>query len=334
VTSLAQCPVCQGSQFRLAVRLEEIQREIELRESFVRSRLEGKPSLPEAKDLLDFMHGDPAALFECSTCGLLTRAESESLNASTYEEDVNDPVLMRSVYPRYLAFFRKKERALRDLLPPRARVLELGSHLGAFLQAAEEWTWRATGLDVGRDTTAFARSQGLHVLRDTIEDARLPSREFDAVFIWNCFEQIPDPQPMLALARRVLKPHGLLIVRVPNAHGYKRLRTQDRATPVLAYNNLLGFPYLFGYTERNLRRLLAGSGFGTVRGFDSELITMPFPDRARKTTEEQREISRFTATWSRRESQKEEMAGPWIELIARKNAEPRRVPPGFLPRAA
>lgn len=341
------CPVCGSFVFRQAIDASAIEAEFDAQAEFIHTRLRRRASRPELKDLVDFMHGDPAALLECTGCGLLLRDEPAPRATADYEEDPNDPDLMAQVYPKYVQAFQQKAAAYRDRLRPHAPVLELGSHLGGFLEAAETWNWHPIGLDIGRDTSEFVRRRGLTVRRETIEDARLPFGHFDAVFVWNCFEQLADPASTLGEVRRVLRKHGLLVLRVPNALPYRLLRRAAKrpgaARSVLASNNLLGFPYLFGYTEQNLARLLASAGFRHVESLNSELVTLPFPDDRRALAGEQRAISRTAAGWSSEMTRRRgAAAGPWLEVIFRKTEEiPARIPAVFrrninlfLPRAA
>jgi SAM-dependent methyltransferase len=343
------CPVCGSNIFTEAADLGVIRREIRLRRAFVCSRLRRRAERAELKDLLDFMHGAPAPLLECVQCGLLVRAEYRVRGAGDYMDDSNDPDLMAQVYPHYLQAFRSKASAYSGRLRPNADVLEIGSHLGAFLQTAEEWGWRPVGLDVGRDTSDFARQRGLTVRGETIEDARLASESFEAVLVWNCFEQLPDPGATLAAIRRVLRPWGLLGIRIPNALPYRLLRQgalkrEGFARKALAYNNLLGFPYLYGYTAENLNRLLERSGFEFVAGFNSELVTTPFPDMPRVLRREQLAISRRTAEWSVDTTRRSNvLTGPWLEALYRRlpddvasqpRGSPRNIELLFLPRGA
>lgn len=305
-----------------------------MQQNFVFSRLGSNPAPEELKDLTDFMHGAPAALLRCDGCGLLTRAEADE---DSYEEDPNDPGVMAQVYPRYVRAFRAKRPAYLGLLPPRADVVELGPHLGGFLQAAEEWDWRPVGIDIGADTSAFARSKGLTVIRGTLEDAHVRENSQDAAFIWNCFEQLADPIATLLPIRRTLKRHGLLVVRVPNAAFYQRFR--GKASKTLAYNNLLGFPYRYGYSPATLHRLMARAGFEYIQGFNSELLTTPFADLPDTVAVEQQALSDSVARWTGRESIVA-MTGPWIEAVYRMSPKPlvepqaRPVSRRFLPRAA
>jgi hypothetical protein len=326
-TGVDVCPVCRSPFQSVAVPARELGLEFDLQREFVLSRLPGSPSPEELKDLTDFMHGAPAPLQRCSRCGLTRRAEGDPEDAGSYEEDPNDPDVMAQVYPRYVQAFRNKEGGFLPLLRPNADVLELGPHLGGFLQTAEEWNWRPIGIDVGVDTTAFMRRNGLTVRHGLLEDARVKNGSADAVFIWNCFEQLLDPFETLKVAHRVLKKHGLLVVRVPNLAFYETFRRSGGfARRALAYNNLLGFPYLYGYTMKTLNRLLARAGFVYERGFNSELVTTPFADVSDRIAREQSRVSQAVAAWSSRTSWST-LTGPWIEAVYRRDTRAMPLPP-------
>jgi SAM-dependent methyltransferase len=334
-----------------------IRAEIQLRNSFVFERIGRRAARSELKDLVDFMHGFPAPLARCSSCGTLVRGEQRVREAHSYQGDPNDLDLMAHVYPLYLEAFRRKSNVYRPLLKPHADVLEIGSHLGAFLQAAAEWSWNTAALDVGNDTVEFARSRGFRLERNVIEEASFPRGTFDAVFVWNCFEQIPEPGEMLTAIHFVLKRHGLLVIRVPNSLFYgmlsrqlqrKNQEAESFTVHALAYNNLLGFPYLYGYSAEALNRIVSYYGFKPVCGANSELVTMPFSDITPRITREQTAISQAVSEWSAAAAAKKgQLAGPWIEMVFRKVHDPasskgsparrlprRKINPRFLERAA
>jgi len=289
-----------------------MQRESDLREVFVRHRLDHSPESLELKDLTRFAHDRPGLLLSCSACGSLLREEAAP---PSYEDDLYDPNLMGYLYPRYVSAFENKTQ-YKSLLRHRADVLELGSHLGAFLEAAENWGWRPTGLDIGRATTNFARRRNLCVKRVTIHDYR-PRQRLEGVFIWNCFEQLENPTEVLLDCHRLLQRHGVLVLRVPNANFYrtqkKRLETRrsKRALRSLAYNNLLGFPYLCGYTASALHRFVRANGFHPVAVTGSTLLTPPYPELSSR-------IEREWGAIQRRAGESLPADAPWIEIVCRK----------------
>ena len=311
------CPVCGNDRFGVEVPAGQLSRESDLRASFVSERLDHKPEESELMDLTRFMHGGSGRLLSCPSCGLLDREEEK---AAHYEADVYDPELLRYLYPRYLQAFKEKA-AYRSLLPNRAEILEVGSHLGAFLQTAEEWGWRPTGLDIGRVTSAFARRQGTSVKQQPFEDYSTLDRP-NAIFIWNCFEQLDDPSKLLNHAYQLLRTHGLLVIRVPNARYYRRQRAQlaaphsGRTVKRLGYNNLLGFPYRYGYTPYALDRILTTNGFRPVAGHSSSLLTPPYPNVSGRILGEWRGIRQEAETsWIG--------DGPWLEIVSRRMSDVR-----------
>lgn len=304
---------------------EEIKSECQLREAFVQRRLCRPASPAELKDLTGFFHQANANLLVCGTCALLVRQELESCGAEQYSEDEYDPSVIERQLPSYVAAFRKKEITFRPLLPATANVVEVGSHYGAFLQVAQEWGWHIQGVDVGGDTSRFAQSKGFKVHRCELQQCAFPQSSFDAVFIWNCFEQIQDPAPLLAESRRILKAGGVLVLRVPNALFYTRARAlrdgvglknieAEFLVDALGYNNLLGFPYLYGYGPETLARVAGRHDFVESGSVNSELLTFPLPENPAWVGREERQIStgvRLLAS-SILESDGA-LIGPWIE---------------------
>lgn len=237
-----------------------------------------------------------------------------------YADDIYDSSLLSLLYPRYVRAFEDKRAQYLPELRNHAEVLELGSHLGAFLQTAEEWGWRPTGLDIGESTSAFARRQGASVKKLPLEDYSPKLRKPEAIFIWNCFEQLEDPSRTLRESYRLLEKHGLLLVRVPNADFYReqrwrlrKLRSQT-ALKLLGYNNLLGFPYLHGYTPATLDRLLRTYRFDPVAARNSSVIEPPYPQMSARMRDEWR------ATRDNGE-RSHSTGGPWLEILCRRRAD-------------
>jgi SAM-dependent methyltransferase len=321
------CPVCAGTAFNALVSSDEIESECQYRERFISQRLCRPASNGELKDLTEFFHQGKAEILACAGCQLLFRRELQSPPAEAYSEEDYNPAAIEDVYPKYLRAFREKEKPYRALLPESANVLEIGSHYGAFLQTAQEWGWTISGVDVGEDTSRFARSKGFVVHNRELQDCRFPDRAFDAVFVWNCFEQIAHPKPLLCEAHRILKPGGLFVVRTPNGLFYELCRRllasgglrEDPAEFLLeamAYNNLLGFPYLYGHSRGTLERLIEPFRFRLQGMLNSELITLPLPANPGWVNQEERainsEVKMLASSVLSRSGG--ELLGPWIEI--------------------
>ncbi len=318
----------------MLVRSSKIDEECRARERFITERLKRPARQDELKDLTDFFHQGRAEILACTECKLLVRNELEVPSSETYSEDEYDPSVMESLYPQYLDAFRRKEQPYRALLPRGAKILEICSHYGAFLETAQEWGWCGEGIDVGKDTSRFARSKGFTVHGNEVTECSFAAKSFDGVFIWNCFEQIADPSPTLAECRRILKQGGPLVVRTPNGLFYEtceallddgslRNGAAEFLKNAMAYNNLLGFPYLYGYSGATLERLIEQFGFRREGMLNSELITLPLPQNPEWVEEEERAINEEVRMLARSvlANRQGTLAGPWIEAWFRKNSD-------------
>lgn len=262
------CVVCGSSKLselagpdRMA--MESVERECLLEELY--------PNQPPATQAYE------ARLLACDECGTLARDPHLSTRGAVqrYAEDAYHPTWMERAYCEYEAAFEKRMPELIRWVGPNARVLEVGSFVGGFLAAARRGGWRAEGVDVGDCVARFARGKGLDVHTGRLEERCFPSRRFDAVFIWSCFDQLPQPWEQLDEIHRILDDNGRLLLRVPNGEFVKRVQRLERWAPsesareslrnVLAATGLAGFPYQVGYTPASLTRMLKDSGFGSVR---------------------------------------------------------------------
>jgi 2-polyprenyl-3-methyl-5-hydroxy-6-metoxy-1,4-benzoquinol methylase len=116
----------------------------------------------------------------------------------------------------------RKELVWLDLLEKLSggtgNLLEVGCSYGYFLSAARERGWSVTGVDLGGEATEHARAHlGLPVLRGriaTLLDGN--SLSFDAVAAWHVLEHDLQPREFLQIALRLLRPGGILALRVPN----------------------------------------------------------------------------------------------------------------------
>ena len=327
---LARCPVCNGADSRELAGADDVREEIEALWAFHTRRLRDDTPPERLTDRLAFSQAPPLRLVQCARCETVFRNPRERAFdvKETYEDETPTLEALQALHDTQRASFEAQASRLTDVVGKPGRGLEVGSYAGAFLHTAKQFGWRFEGLDVNESANEFVRSLGHHVTSGDLTSFRT-RQPFDAVAIWNCFDQLPDPRVAARAARALLEPHGVLAIRVPNGAFYAavRRRLDGVAGPVaralLAHNNLLGFPYRHGFTVRSLTLLLEDTGFDVVRTHGDALV--PIADewtRGWAAAEE-----RMVKTAMKALAALDTDGAPWFEVYARARESALRAVP-------
>ena len=268
----------------------------------------------------------------CASCGLVFRDPRPTAQAveAAYAHDEYGEARLRALFEAQRELYQDKVRTLRRWLPPGpdVRVVEIGSFVGGFLAAADTEGWTMRGIDPGEEVTAFCAARGLPVVRGTLEDIALPPRSVDCVAVWNTFDQLPQPAATLSAITEILRPEAILAVRVPNGLFFRRavdtMRSSSRPVAAalrttLAWNNLLGFPYLYGYSLATLERLLGRFGFARVHVRPDTLVRLSdAATHAWAHAEERLAKLACRAAWRLAPRDRAHELAPWLDVYFRR----------------
>jgi SAM-dependent methyltransferase len=316
--------VCGHTDAAVVAEADDIRAEVELLWEYHEKRLRPETPASRLMDRVAFSEPPPLRLVRCNECGLLYRNPVERPRELTeiYARRTSTPDVLRALHDTQLRALRAQARELRHVLGHPGTGLEVGSYVGAFLDAARREGLHVEGLDVNPDVNAFTRSMGF-----TVHDAELTTfttdQTYDAVAIWNTFDQLADPRGTVRAAHTLLRSGGVLALRVPNGAFYVAVRRmlvrgnrvgRTLARAVLAQNNLLTFPYRWGFTPRALSRLLSENGFAVQRVRGDVLVPIADEWTRRWARVEETFIKRvlgaavaFGDGWA-----------PWFEVYARR----------------
>jgi SAM-dependent methyltransferase len=320
---LTSCIVCSSSDAQELVSADDAKDEIEQLWEYHQKRLE--PDIPTSHlmDRVAFSQRAPLRLVRCDDCGLVYRNPVERATevAEIYEEEGPDASVLRALHDTQRSAYDAQAARLTEIFGRRGTGIEVGSYVGAFLAAARDAGWQFTGVDVNAETNAFTRSLGFQVDDGTIESLDA-ERRADVVAIWNCLDQLADPASAVRAARTHLASGGMLAVRVPNGACYAAFQPLLRsplagvAREWLAQNNLLGFPYRYGFTPTALTRLVERNGMRVEQVVGDVLV--PIADRWTKrwAALEERLVKRLIGAGARI-SRGDKPLAPWFELYAR-----------------
>ncbi len=220
-----------------------------------------------------FAESDRGQSFEqrrCSDCGVSQTVGDVAAVSPDYvrltAEDLSDDHRFLQTKHK-LAAFRQWHGLMQAHGKPRGRVLDIGCGVGGFLDFAAAAGYDVQGFDASDVQAASARERHPLVRNAISFDAYRAALgqdvpPLDMVTMWDVFEHIRAPQPLLADIRQHLAPDGLFFLSIPGGglNGAK-----------VAIRKLLGKPpglipweHVFYHVPKSLEKVLVDNGFDVV----------------------------------------------------------------------
>ena len=194
---------------------------------------------------------------------MLTPTDFESADSFSREDEAPDAAFYAE--PRKLIHVdavcaRRIQALYRTVLPEQARVLDLMAGWHSHLPNTIGST---VGLGMNAEEMADNAQLAERVVHDLNADPKLPfpDASFDAIVCTVSFEYLTQPHKIVAEAKRVLKPGGMLVVTVSNRYfppKVIKLWTELHPMERMAWAGTLikqaGFKKVETYVERGLKR--------------------------------------------------------------------------------
>jgi 2-polyprenyl-3-methyl-5-hydroxy-6-metoxy-1,4-benzoquinol methylase len=220
---------------------------------------------PAAGDSANFRctssgYGRHHTIVKCNCCGLVFSNPRHKANAILHNyEEVVDALYREEREGRVLTFLRNL-RPLEELMSPAQgrRLLDVGCHIGVFLEIAQERGWEAWGVEPSHWAAGEARSRGLQVIEGTLDHAHLAEESFDVITLWDVIEHLTDPLRELREGYRLLKKGGLICIHTMNIESLLA-RLMGPRWPWLMEMHLHYF------SRRTLGEMLRKAGFNVVK---------------------------------------------------------------------
>ncbi len=168
------------------------------------------------------------------------------------EDDWN--TLMEGIFRETASFLVKK-------FPEGGTLLDVGCGYGHFIEIMKKEGWSVMGIDPSPLTLASAKKRGLNVREGTFEDIETEPDSFDAITMFYVLEHLHEPLSALRKAWRLLRPEGILVVRVPHTTPVVRILSL-----LSIPNNLYDLPFhLYDFSPRTLKEIIGMAGFSGIR---------------------------------------------------------------------
>ena len=180
-------------------------------------RYPGVDGWDDAGDFSPSAHevGAHVDLYACRRCGTVQTADLptpeflESRYSATQDVEYLEEETGR----------RKTAQRILDLLGERiapGRMLDIGCGHGLLMAEARHRGWDPVGLEFSEASVAHARSLGLEVLTQPIEEAPFEPGSFQAVMAIDLIEHLSDPRDFVQRCRSLLAPGGALVIATPD----------------------------------------------------------------------------------------------------------------------
>ncbi len=215
----------------------------------------------------------PFQIVRCGDCSLvftLPRLPPEALRAMYQTEYWRSDAAKDFGYTDYLAdeplyvkTFRMRGRWIARHRPPPGRALDVGCAAGFALTALRELGYDVHGVELSQSMAEVARrrlgADRIHcgVLEEVERDGLLGGR-FDLVTLFDVIEHVEEPVELLAAARRLLNPGGIVVLETQNVSSlFARLLG-------VRWQHYKFLEHLYHFDPRTIRALLARAGLELV----------------------------------------------------------------------
>jgi 2-polyprenyl-3-methyl-5-hydroxy-6-metoxy-1,4-benzoquinol methylase len=168
-------------------------------------------------------------------------------------------------HPRYENY--KKVVDSLYALQPTGRFLDVGAHIGNVLELARQKGYEVYGVEPSESMSQLAREyRQLNVFTGFLHEAQYPPAFFDVLTLIDVLEHVEEPKILLKEIHRILKPGGVLLVRIPNG-SYETLKLA-LLYPFFGFHCFDFFAtheHLVHYTQKTLKYQLESVGFSEIQ---------------------------------------------------------------------
>jgi len=155
---------------------------------------------------------------KCNRCGFVyvnPRPDNETLK-HLYLKYLPEKILDPLLWDAYMKdVFDKAANSLLKRFPEGGKVLDIGCGYGFFLKRMKAAGWQAYGMDVSETAVSYAEKHGICTMLGTLDNVTYDDNFFDVVTLFYVLEHLPDPINSIKEVKRILKPNGLLLLRLP-----------------------------------------------------------------------------------------------------------------------
>ena len=216
-------------------------------------RYQNMPSAAQNMPDSNSIHLDKGVDLEVCQCFMCGLVQLNTPPVSYYKE-----VIRASAFSAEMKDFRIKqfEEFIAQYALGDKKIIEIGTGKGEYLALMDGFNVQASGIEYSLEAVEECRLQKLDVHQMYIENDsdEIAGAPYDAFFILNFFEHLPDPNSTLQSLYHNLSDDGIGLIEVPNF---------DMIIRNNLFSEFIG-DHLFYFTKETLARTLERNGFEIV----------------------------------------------------------------------
>lgn len=160
---------------------------------------------------------------------------------------------------------------------PSGDFLDIGTNMGFFLRNARGREWNLYGVEPSPALSEMARKYfGLNVKTAFLQEAGFADSFFDVVTMTDVFEHLPEPGEVLTEVHRILKPDGILFIKVPNARfSLFKFYLAKMTGRLKCYDLFDSYEHVVHYSKKTLGSMLEKYRFRIIKTLVGQPVQLP-----------------------------------------------------------
>ncbi len=195
---------------------------------------------------------------QCGECGLVYLSPRIKNLDNVYTDDRTSST---SKYYKFAIeadrkIFAKRLKIIEEYVKKGA-FLDIGCSIGTFLELAKADGWESIlGIEPNPNSALACREKGLAVINKFFDaDLAGTLQQFDAVYIGDVIEHLPEPNEILQNIYRILKPNGIVMIVTPNFDSLVARLLQIKPFEHILYFTKPSIMHLLEMTEFRIEKI-------------------------------------------------------------------------------
>lgn len=212
----------------------------------------------DGANLKDLWEVNGYTIAKCGKCTLVfVRNQVTTEELAAHYASVTDDAYDDANVECLNYYYEKLGEIIRDRFPQPGKLLDIGCSRGWFLDVMTGW--ERHGNEIATVYAATARERyGDSIVIGPFENYPMREGYFDVITLQDVFDHIRDPMPTLEKCYHLLRPGGLIVIKVHNISClYAKLTGQN-------FYAVVPPTHLFYYDGSTLDRVLSNNGFKLV----------------------------------------------------------------------